>query len=170
MRSLAIFTLLVFVLVGCGYHVPKAGDPWAGQGGQTLHVKLFANQTLEPYADSAVTDEVSAQLSRSRLFELSENHDGADLFLDGAVVAFSSQALAYDTTDRISEYSASMTVRARLVRRSDGVVLWQDEFARSETYSAIGNKSARQDAESLAARVVARRIAEDLVARLQTGF
>ena len=169
MRYLVLTVSIVFLLGGCGYHVPKAGDPWAGQGGQTLYVKLFVNQTLEPYADSAVSDEISAQLSRSRLFELSEN-SAADLMLDGAVVAFSSQALAYDTADRISEYSASMTVRARLVRRSDGAVLWQDEFARSETYASAADKSLRQDAESLAARVVARRIAEDLVARLQTGF
>jgi hypothetical protein len=63
-----------------------------------------------------------------------------------------------------------MTVKARLLRRSDGTVLWQSVLSRSETYPALVDKSLQQEGESLAARVVARRIAEDLLARLLATF
>jgi outer membrane lipopolysaccharide assembly protein LptE/RlpB len=169
-RALLGGLLLVLLLSGCGYHVPGVGDAWVGQEGRTLYVELFANRTVEPYLDNVVTEEVSIQLSRSRLVELTEQRGMADLVLDGTVTRFDSSVGAYNDADDISEYTASMTVNARLLRRSDGTVLWQDVVSRSETYSAFVDKSLQQEAESGAARVVARRIAEDLYARLLTTF
>ena len=162
--------LLLVLLSGCGYHAPTGGDTWVGQEGHTLYVELFANRTVEPYLDSVVTEEVAIQMSRLRLVELTEQRGMADLVLDGTVTGFDSSVLAYDAADNISEYTATMTVKARLLRRSDGTVLWQDVLSRSETYPALVDKSLQQEGKSLAARVVARRIAEDLLARLLTGF
>jgi hypothetical protein len=162
--------LLLVLLPGCGYHAPTGGDVWVGQEGRTLYVELFANRTVEPYLDNVVTEEVAIQMSRSRLVELTEQRGMADLVLDGSVTGFDSSVGAYDAADNISEYSASMTVKARLLRRSDGTVLWQSVLSRSETYPALVDKSLQQEGESLAARVVARRIAEDLLARLLATF
>jgi len=162
--------LMLLALAGCGYHVPTAGDAWVGQQGRVVYVQLFANRTIEPYLDTIVTDEVSAQLARSRLLALVEDRAIADLLLTGTVTAFDSRVVAYDADDDISEYAADMTINARLVRRSDGATLWQEEFRRSETYPAQLDKSLLQSEESLAARVVARRIAEDLLARLTAAF
>jgi len=172
MKAAARLTLLwlLLALAGCGYHVPGSGDAWVGQQGRTLYVELFANRTVEPYLDSIVTDEVTAQFARSRLVALVEERAGADLLMVGTVTGFDSQAVAYDADDNISEYRASMTVKARLVRRSDGTVLWQADLRRSETYPAQLDKSQQQGEESLAARIVARRIAEDLLARLLAAF
>jgi outer membrane lipopolysaccharide assembly protein LptE/RlpB len=172
MRTAARLTFLWFLLLaaGCGYHVPAAGDAWLGQQGRTLHVELFANRTVEPYLDTIVTDEVSSQFARSRLVDLVEDRAGADLVLAGTVTAFDSQPVAYDADDNISEYNAHMTVKARLIHRCDGAVLWQTELQRSETYAAQLDKSQQQGEESLAARIVARRIAEDLLARLLAAF
>ena len=162
--------LLLVLLSGCGYHAPASGDAWVGQGGRTLYVELFANRTVEPYLDSVVTKEMAIRLARSRLVELTEQRGMADLVLDGTVTAFDSSVGAYDAADNISEYTASMTVKARLLRSSDGSVLWQAVLSRSETYPALVDKSLQQEGESLAARVVAKRIAEDLLARLLTTF
>ena len=162
--------LLLVLLSGCGYHAPASGDAWVGQGGRTLYVELFANRTVEPYLDSVVTEEMAIRLARSRLVELTEQRGMADLVLDGTVTAFDSSVGAYDAADNISEYTASMTVKARLLRSSDGSVLWQAVLSRSETYPALVDKSLQQEGESLAARVVAKRIAEDLLARLLTTF
>jgi len=123
-RSALLMSLLLLLLAGCGYHTPNAGDAWIGQQGRTLYVELFANRTVEPYLDSIVTEEIAIQLSRSRLAELTEERKGADLLLGGVVTNFDSNAVAYDAKDDISEYRASMTVKARLVRRGDGKVLW----------------------------------------------
>lgn len=169
-RLLLLAGALLLALNGCGYHVPGAEDAWVGQGGRTLYVELIANRTVEPYLDSVVTEELSVQLSRSRLFELIEDRKTADLVLAGTVTEFSSRVVAYDADDRISEYVAVMTVKARLVRRGDGAVLWEDVLRRSETYPAALDKNLRQEGESLAARAVAKRIAEDLMSRLLSSF
>jgi len=170
MKRLCLLCALLLLSAGCGYHVPGVGDSWVGGEGRTLLVELFANRTSEPYLDTIVTDEVATQLARSRLVRLTEDRGAAELLLAGTVSAFDSRVAAYDADDRITEYSARMTVQARLVRRSDGSVLWQEEFRRSETYPALVDKGLQQGEESLAARIVARRIAEDLLARLATAF
>jgi outer membrane lipopolysaccharide assembly protein LptE/RlpB len=170
MNRLVLGIVALLPAAGCGYHTPTAGDAWVGGEGRVLHVELFANRTVEPYLDTIVTDEVTAQLSRSRLATLVEDRGAADLLLTGTVTGFASQVAAYDTNDRISEYQARMTVNARLTRRSDGSVLWQEELSRSETYAARLDKGQQQGEESQAARVVAKRIAEDLLARLLTVF
>jgi outer membrane lipopolysaccharide assembly protein LptE/RlpB len=172
MKTLAALLAALALLLtgGCGYHVPTAGDSWAGEGGRTLCVELFANRTTEPYLDSILTDEVSVQLSRLRLVELTERCGSADLRLGGTITSFSSSNLAYNPNDEVSEYSASVAATAQLVRREDGKVLWQGNLSRSETYSAQDNKSQQQAGESLAARTASRRLAEDLVARLLEDF
>lgn len=162
--------LAIFLIGACGYHVPGSGDRWAGEGGRTLCVELFSNRTTEPYLDSILTDEVSVQLSRLRLVELTERCGTADLRLGGTITSFSSSNLAYSPNDEVSEYSASVAATAQLVRRADGKVLWQGSLSRSETYSAQDNKSQQQAGESLAARTASRRLAEDLVARLLDDF
>jgi len=172
MRRLALCMAIAACLLapGCGYHTPASGDRWAGEDGRTICVELFTNLTAEPYLDSILTDEVSVQLSRLHLVELTESCSSADLELDGAITSFSSSNLAYNVRDEISEYSASVTASAQLVRRDDGRVLWQGSLSRSETYSAQDSKSQQQAGESLAARTASRRLAEDLVARLLEDF
>jgi hypothetical protein len=167
----ALEWLLIGMLVtGCGYHVPKSGNKWAGEGGRTVCVELFANHTAEPYLDTILTDEVSVQMSRLRLAELTEQCHTADLRLGGIITAFSSSHLAYDANDDIREYRAMMTATTHLVRRSDGKVLWQGTLSRSQAYSARDDKGQQQAGESLAARAASRRLAEDLVARLLEDF
>ena len=165
-----VVALALFLSAGCGYRAPGQGASWVGQQGRTLCVELFANRTVEPYLDSVMTEEMSTQFSRSRLVELVEDRARADLLFGGTVTAFESRASAYGVNDQITEYRATMTVRARLVRRDSGAVLWQEEIVRYETYPAMQDKSRQQEGESLAGRVVARRIAEDLYAHLLNAF
>lgn len=167
---LFVMMLVGGLLSGCGYHVPGAGGQWVGGNAKTLYVELFANRTAEPYLDTILVDEITAQLSRSRLMELTGARGDADLVLSGEVTSFSSSALAYNPGDDISEYRASMTATARLARRDDKQVLWQGNLSRSETYSTLADKGAQRSSESQAARVAARRLAEDLMSRLLDDF
>lgn len=170
-KSLLVISLLVgMFLSGCGYHAPGSGDRWAGAGGRTLRVELIENQTSEPYLDTILSDEITTQFARSRLVEVTDRRDAADLLVTGEVTAFSSSALAYNPKDDISEYRAQLTANVRLLRRSDNAVLWQGTLSRGETYSSRDDKSLQQAGEGLAARVAARRLAEDLMARLTEDF
>lgn len=170
-RVLSLLAILAGLLAaGCGYHAPGADDRWAGTGGRTLYVELFANRTAEPYLDNVVTDAVARQMARTRLATLSEDRAAADLLLGGTITAFGSSAVAYDAADTISEYRADLAVRAQLIRSADGAVLWQGDLRRGETYAALADKGAQKAAESDAARIAAQRIAEDLLAHLLEDF
>ncbi|NJC89206.1 MAG: hypothetical protein FIB02_11860 [Desulfuromonas sp.] len=168
--TLALCLLAGVILAGCGYHAPGAGDKWAGEDGKTLYVELFANRTSEPYLDTILTNEITTQMSRSRLVELTEQRGTADLVLEGTITGFSSSAQAYNRNDNISEYVAQVTATARLLRRGDNTVLWQGNLSRSERYSSRDDKGLQRTGESVAARVAARRLAEDLMARLLEDF
>ena len=164
MRVVSI--LFVVLLAGCGYHVPGASDSWIGGEAKTLYIQLFDNQTAEPYLENFITDALVAELSRSRLVELTEDPALADVRLLGEVKDFSSSALAYGATDRITDYRATMKVATRLVRKENHEVLWQENMSRSEDYLATIDKNLQLEGQRLAARRVSQRLAEDIYASL----
>lgn len=170
MKRLLLCGLLLVLLAACGYRVPGSDSPWVGGDGRSLYVELFANRTVEPYLDSLLTDALSAELSRSRMLTLSEAPDQADLRLAGEVLSFESRTLAYRSDEEKSLYRVTVSVAARLVRRGDGAVLWQERLSRSESYPAAEDKGGQREAERLAARLAAQRLAEDLAARLHNAF
>ncbi len=166
-----ITLLLFFVfLAGCGYHSPGSSDTWVGGDARILYVELFDNQTAQPYLENYITDAVVAELSRSRLVVLTEEPASADVRLRGNVTGFSSRALAYGTSDQITEYRATMTVSVHLLDKSGNEVLWKEELSRSEDHLASVNKNLQLEVERLAARQVAKRLAEDIHSSLLNSF
>lgn len=175
MRIVAI--LFVVLLAGCGYHVPGTSttraatfDSWVGGDARVLYIQLFENQTADPYLENYLTDALVAELSRSRLVELTENPALADVRLVGEVKEFSSDAFAYGINDRITEYRAEMKVSVRLLRKDSNEVLWRESLLRSEDYPAAVNKNLQLEGERLAARLVSQRLAEDIHASLLNSF
>ena len=90
--------------------------------------------------------------------------------LEGEVKDFSSSALAFGSTDRITDYRATMTVAVRLVRKGSTEVLWQENLKHSEDYLATLNKNLQQEGERLAAIQIAQRLAENINASLLNSF
>jgi len=168
MRILLIFFTLF--VSGCGYHVPGASESWVGGDARVVYVQLFENMTAEPYLDNYMSDALVEELSRSRVFELTENVEAADVLIGGTVDNFKSRAVSYSSSDRITDYRATMTITVRLLNNGKDQVLWQKKMGRSEDYSAAVNKNLQLEGERLAARQVARRLAEDIRAQLLNNF
>lgn len=169
-RQLLMLMAALLLLGGCGYRVPGPDDAWVGQQGETLFIDLFANRTAELYLDNYLTEMVVRELSRSRLFEITEDRQAADLLLTGTVTDFKDRASAYGSGDRIADYSVELFVTARLARRDSGKVLWQDDLQRSENYPATADKNLQLELRARVAREAAGRLAEDLHARLLDAF
>jgi len=168
MRILLI--LLALLVSGCGYHTPGTSDSWVGGDARIVYVQLFENMTAEPYLDNYMTDALVEELSRSRLFELTENTDAAEVLIGGNVDSFTSNAISYSSTDTITDYRATMGITVQLLDRRKDQVIWQEKMRRSEDYSAAVNKNLQLEGERLAARQVARRLAEDIRAQLLNNF
>ncbi len=165
-----ITVLFICLLAGCGYHSPGVSDGWVGGDAKVLYVQLFDNHTVEPYLENFITDALVAELSRSRLIELTENSEIAELRLVGDVKDFTSSAQAYGVSDQITEYRATMTITARLLRNNSSEIVWQQSLQRSEDYLATVDKNQQLEGQKLAARVVSQRLAEDLHASLLNNF
>lgn len=168
MRLMAIF--FVLVIAGCGYHVPGSSDNWVGGDARTLYVQLFDNQTVEPYLENYMTDALIAELSKSRLFELTESPGQADVRLVGDVKTFTDSASSYGNTDQITEYSATMAITVRLLNKNTSDIVWQTSLTRSEDYLATINKNLQLEGQRLAAIRVSQRLAEDIHASMLHSF
>jgi TolB-like protein len=165
-----VATLFVILLTGCGYHPPEAAESWVGGETRVIYVELFDNQTTEPYLENFITEALIAELSRSRLIELTENPQAADARLVGVVNSFKSLASAYSSSDQITDYRASMKITARLQRTKNNELLWQDSLSRSENYLANANINQQLESERLIARQISERLAEDVYAQLLNNF
>jgi outer membrane lipopolysaccharide assembly protein LptE/RlpB len=165
-----ISVLLLLLLSGCGYHTPGASDTWVGGEARTLYVQLFDNQTIEPYLENYITDALIAELAVSRLFELTENPDKADVRLVGNVKDFTESALSYGKSDQITEYSATMAIAVRLLDKNSSDIIWQKSLTRSEDYLATINKNLQLEGQRLAAIRVSQRLAEDIYASMLNSF
>jgi outer membrane lipopolysaccharide assembly protein LptE/RlpB len=168
MRYLLI--LLALFVSGCGYHVPGTSDSWVGGDARVMYVQLFENMTAEPYLDNYMTDALVEELSRSRLFVLTENVEAADVLIGGTVDDFKSNAISYSSSDRITDYRATMNITVRLLNNGNDQVMWQEKMRRSEDYAAAVNKNLQLEGERLTAREVAKRLAEDIRAQLLNNF
>lgn len=162
--------LLLGLVAGCGYHTPGAAEKWAGGDARVVYIKLFVNQTSEPYLENYVTDALVAELARSRTVRVTEDPELADAVLTGEIRNFTSKSLAYGSKDRINAYRATMSIEARLARPGSDEVLWRLNRQRYEDYPATENKNLQLDGQRLAAREIAQRLAEDLYASLLHSF
>ncbi|PLX86748.1 MAG: hypothetical protein C0614_03685 [Desulfuromonas sp.] len=170
MKRLVLLGLILVLLVACGYRPVDTGTSWVGGELRILYVEPFANRTHQPLLENILSDQLNTELMRSRVIELRQNSDQAELSLRGVIDGFSSQAVAYDVGDRIAEYRVVISCQVRLIANRDGAVLWQDRLSRSETYAASSDKSLQLDGQDLAIRAVAGRLANDLSSRLHNAF
>jgi hypothetical protein len=117
--GLAVATLL---LAGCGYSTSGNLPDHI----KTVAVPIFRNRTLEPGVETAITSGVVNAFSsggRVRVVPLAE----ADAILEGEVVGYSLDGLAFDRNANVRAYRLRvvLNVEFRDVRRS--ALLWRQE-------------------------------------------
>jgi hypothetical protein len=117
--GLALASLL---LAGCGYSTSGNLPDHI----KTVAVPIFKNRTLEPGVDTAITSGVVNAFSsggRVRVVPLDE----ADAILEGEVVGYSLDGLAFDRNANVRAYRLRLVlnVEFRDVRRS--ALLWRQE-------------------------------------------
>jgi hypothetical protein len=114
--------LAALALAGCGYSTSGSLPDHI----KTVAVPIFRNRTLEPGVESAVTSGVVNAFSnggRVKVVPL----DQADAVLEGEVVGYSLDGLAFDESANVRAYRLRLVlnVEFRDVRRS--AMLWRQE-------------------------------------------
>lgn len=120
-RALGLI-LAAVVLAGCGYGT-KGSLP---DHIKTVAVPIFKNRTLEPGVESAITSGVVNAFSSGGRVKVVPI-DQADAILQGEVVAYSLDGLAFDQNANVQAYRLRLVlnVEFRDVRRSE--MLWRQE-------------------------------------------
>jgi outer membrane lipopolysaccharide assembly protein LptE/RlpB len=161
--------LLLFALLGCGYHFPGKGGALPGEV-ERLYIPLFVNKTSEPQIENLLSNDVSEVFARNGNISQVESLQQAEAVLEGVISAYSSRAIAYGTNDDISEYRASMTIDVALRQVTDGRLLWQGSVSWNDEYIAADDKAVQEDLERDAIEEISLRIAEDLLSRILDDF
>jgi len=168
MKYLATLVLLASLLA-CGYNFP--GQSGALPGGVTkLYIPLFSNKTVKPRLETLLSNDVSKVMSRNKELIQVASSEQAEAVLEGQVIAYSANAISYDSDDEISQFRATMTIDVVLRQLSDGRALWQGTLSWRENFLANDNKSVQNDLENEAILVISSRLADELLSRLLDDF
>ena len=143
----AIFKALLFgtlFFAGCAYHL-GVGTRTIPGGHQQVSVPIFKNKTQETGIEVAFTNSLIQEFQRSHIARIVDNAI-SEVSIDGSIdsvqylpgakrVAGSSSYLPTGTVIA-SEYRILILVSVRVVRQSDGEVLWSGTFSGERTYAA----------------------------------
>jgi outer membrane lipopolysaccharide assembly protein LptE/RlpB len=151
--------LLALGLASCGYSF-RGSLP---EHIKTVAVPIFTNRTAEPAVETWLTSavvEAYATNGRLRVVKTEE----ADAILDGEVMAYSVQSIAYDNQANVRLYRLLVTMNLKLrdVRRNS--VLFEQQGLREKSdFQVLGAVSQTIGAEEGAVRSAARDIARSIV-------
>lgn len=138
------FTLIVVIIAallfpGCGYRVRSAVGRLPG-GAESIGIPTFKNLTGEPEIEQTLTRALLREFSARTHGRVNSSESDADLVLFGEVkevravpVTFGAQNSGELTFS--SAFQITVHIGARLVRRSDSSVVWEnDNFVFRERY------------------------------------
>jgi len=110
------------LLAGCGYSTRGSLPDHI----KTVAVPIFKNRTLEPGVESAITSGVVNAFSsggRLRVVPLAE----ADAILEGEVVGYALEGLAFDRSAIVRAYRLRLTLNVEFRDVKQSAMLWRQE-------------------------------------------
>jgi len=157
-RALLLAALAALALPGCGY---RLGPPPPLRGASSVAIPVFENRTYRRGVETDLARLVASDLiSRSRLTLV---ETGADLVVDGVIVAMEENVLSEAEQEVVRESSILVTVEftVRDGRTGEVVVPVQRVTERESFVPGIGESIRSARAEAL------KRLASDIVDRLE---
>jgi Lipopolysaccharide-assembly len=122
-----IFILAASLLAGCAnYHLGPVNGAIAGA--QSVDIRPFNNQTLEPRLGDAVTQALRERLQTDGTYRLDTHGDG-DVIVTGIITHYHDQGLSYLNSDASTtqNYRVNMVVHVTARERSTGKVLLEKD-------------------------------------------
>jgi len=150
---------VVAVLAGCGYSLHGNLPDRI----KTVAVPVFVNRTAEPAVENFLTQAVVQAFStngRLRVVKPAE----ADAILEGEVVGYQVQALAFDPRANIQQYRLLVTMNLKMRDARNNAVLFEEpRFQEKSDFRVVGAVSQTIAREETALRAAAVDIARAIV-------
>lgn len=158
-RRGAALALALATLAGCGYSLRGTLPEHV----KTVAVPVFANRTAEPAVENLLTQAVVQAFSTSGRLRVVKPEE-ADAILEGEIVGYGIQALAFDPRAAISQYRlvVTMNLRFRDVRRQT-LLFEQARFQEKADFRVVGVVSQTISREESALQAAAVDIARAIV-------
>jgi outer membrane lipopolysaccharide assembly protein LptE/RlpB len=157
---LGALALVVMLAAGCGYSL---------RGNLPDHIKsvavpLFRNRTSEPGVENFLTAAVVEAFSTNGRLRVARPEQ-ADSVLDGEVIGYQVQSIAYDPRANVQQYRLTVTLNLRFrdVRR-DEMLFEQQNLQERADFRTQGAVSQTISREETALRQAATEIARAIVA------
>lgn len=166
-RAFRIFMVLLIMVLscGCGYHVAGRGEvkgviPGGKSGGmpwgiETLSIPFFANFTGRPDIEAVITGALVDEFVN--IAEIVPP-GAAQARMEGEITVYKLEPVSYTKRDVVQAYRLKVVMSIRLVRTSDGEVLWQDTNVKDYEDFSVNPDSVidTKDAELTALKKIAR--------------
>lgn len=159
----------VWLLSGCGYHLPGRGDA-IPEDVQKIFVTVLDNRTTQPFIENILTSDVRDEFTRHRGFEVVSAQDKADAVISGSITRYRVSAIAYDEKDNIQEYRMVMTAEFRFERGDGSEVLWQGSVTWDEEFTANTDRALQLNNETAAQLSLSSRLASEFFNRIVDNF
>jgi len=167
MKQILIQALLAFAFAACGYHLAGKVVSLPG-GGRELAAPLMKNQTLEAGLEDIMTQELRQQLLSDGRVQV---RSSAPVELRGTLTRLLRTPLSFSDLGRVNVERVLVTAEFRLVRLSDGQVLWQSgELSSDEEYPVGVDPLVTERAREQALREVAEDLSETAIEFLLGDF
>lgn len=122
----AAFALIAAAQVAaCGYRLRSAVVPLPG-GIQSLAIPTFANETQTYKLEQQITRAVIAEFMHRTRARITSVPEDAEAVLYGEIRSLSSNPVTFGQDTFGSAFLVTVQASARLVRRSDGKILWEN--------------------------------------------
>lgn len=158
-RPGAALAFMLAALAGCGYSLRGTLPDHV----KTVAVPVFANKTAEPAVENLLTQAVVQAFSTNGRLRVVKPEE-ADAILEGEVVGYEIQALAFDPRASIRQYRlvVTMNLRFRDVQRKT-LLFEQARFQEKADFRVVGAVSQTISREESALQAAAVDIARAIV-------
>jgi outer membrane lipopolysaccharide assembly protein LptE/RlpB len=157
--GLTLACLVALTIAGCGYTVRGRLPSHI----KTVGVPIFANRTVEPDVEGLLTRAIVEAFSVNGRLRV-VHPDDADAILDGEVVGYRIDSIAFDPRANARQYRLYVTLNLRFRDVKRQTVLFEQsglqERADFQVFGAVADTISREEA---ALRVAAVQIAQTVV-------
>lgn len=170
-KPAALLSLLLWGLVGCGYHTAGHADRLPADV-HTIAIPAFVNQTQTYRIEQQLTAAVVREFTtRTQYHITNQADDSSDAVLRGVVTSTQLAPLTYDArTGRASTGLVTVNLRVQLLDRK-GKVLWENQnYVFREEYQISRDVNSFFEEESPALERLSRDFARTLVSNILENY
>jgi hypothetical protein len=167
----AVATPILFLALGCGYHVTGQGD-LVPKTVKTIAIPGFQNITTRYDLSKLLPEDISSEFLTRTRYKVISDASRADAVLNGAIVNFVFFPTTFDTaTGRSTGVEVVVTMRLTLTNRATKEVIWsRPSIEFRERYEIAENPQQYFDESGTAMIKLSQDVARSIVSALQQAF